>query len=157
MKLLTFIVYLSVILCSQGQNLLEERIRKLSSDKKGVFLNKGIFHNGMRSLESSINSIRYHYNKKDNYERLVIDFKNNKIPRIYGNISLRSKKVHISLFKTSLPESFYSSGSSKFVKSIDFFPIDDNILSAEINLKEEIDLEIFYLEEPGRLVLDMRK
>ena len=157
MKLLTFIICISLVLCSQGQNLLEERIRKLSSDKQGIFLNKGIFHNGMRSLESSINSIRYRYNEKDDYERLVIDFKDNKIPRIYGNISSHNKKIYISLFKTSLPGSFYSSGNSKFVKSIDFFPIDDNILSAEINLKEEIGLEIFYLEEPSRLVLDMRK
>ncbi len=157
MKLLTFIICIFFISGSRGQNLLEERIRKLSSDKRGIFLNKGIFHNGMRDLKSSISSIRYHYNQRDNYERLVIDFKENKIPRVYGNISLHNKKIHISLFQTSLPESFYSSGKSKFVKSIDFFPIDESILSAEINLKEEIGLEIFYLEEPGRLVLDMRK
>ncbi len=157
MRFLVLIFCISSIFELAAQNLFNERIRKLLPDKKGVFLKRGIFHNGKNKLESSISAIRYHYDEKNSYERLVIDCVGDKVPKVYGSISLDEKKVYVDFFKTSLPESFYFSGKSKFVKSVNFFSINNEMLSTEIDFKEEMSLEIFYLENPGRLVIDIKK
>ena len=45
---------------------------------------------------------------------------------------------------------------SKFVKSIDFISVDDKNLTMELSLKGKASFDIFYLENPGRLVIDIR-
>ena len=58
----------------QAQDLLKERIRKLSGNKTSVYIDKGIFHNGASKQEATMKSIRQSFNPKLGYERIVIDF-----------------------------------------------------------------------------------
>ncbi len=156
MKLPITLFCIFLIFVAQAQSLLDETIRRISSRKKSVFLEKGVFHNGGPKLKTSLKAIRHRYNRKNGYERLVMDFVGSKIPRVYGYISSKEKKLYIDLFDTSLPKSFDSFGDSKFVESINFFPIHEGTLSIEVNFKKKVSLDIFYLKNPGRFVLDIK-
>ncbi len=142
---------------AMAQNLMNERIRKIEGRKKSVFLKKGIFHNGEVKNASKLKLIRQHYASSDGYERVVFDFETDQVPRIYGHIDGEAKKIYIDLFDTKLNSAVqHSFGQSKYIRSIDFFPITKSSLSVEINFKEKISADIFYLDSPGRFVVDVR-
>ena len=139
-----------------AQDLLKERIRKLSSNKTSVYIEKGIFHNGGVKQESVLKSIRQSYNPKQGFERIVIDFSTNQIPKVYGHISALDKKLYIDFFDTTLVKELQSIGNTRFVEKVNFFPIESNHLSMEMNLKAKVNADIFFLENPGRLVIDFK-
>jgi hypothetical protein len=151
-----FLVFMSTFVSSQ--DLLEERVRKISSKKKSVFLDKGIFHNGRPNVKkSSLRAIRHSYSKTKGYERVVLDFTSSKVPRIYGYISGKDKRLYVDVFGTSISKNISSFGSSHYVKRINFFPISNDSLSLELNFKDKVSMDIFYLENPGRIVVDIKK
>lgn len=154
-----FFLVLSLIFfstSSYSQNLLEERIRRLPGRKRSIYLESGIFHNGGLKQRSELKAIRHHYSKKNGYERVVFDFETKKIPRVYGYISSSDQKLYLDLFDTKLKPTFDSFGKNKFVKSVNFFPIQNDSLSVELVFKKNVSLDVFYLESPGRLVVDIR-
>ena len=139
-----------------SQNLMNSRIRKLLPTKKSIYLKEGIFHNGNVLSKSELLAIRHSYSPNKGYERLVFDFKTKKIPKLYGNINTKDSKLHIDFFKTKLSNNIDSFGSSEFVKTIGFFTITDDILSLELSLKKDAVIDVFYLNSPGRLVVDIK-
>ncbi len=141
---------------ASAQNLVEERIRRISDRKKSVFLNRGIFHNGGPSIPSSLKAVRHSYNQKLGYERLVMDFETAKVPRIYGHIATGDKKLYLDLFDTQIKGTIGSFGNSKYVETINFFPISQDTLSVEIHFKQSVSVDIFYLDSPGRFVIDVK-
>lgn len=158
MKYLALIFLLLFSMNSFSQSLLGDgRIRKITPRKKSIYLDKGIFHNGTVKNSSSINSIRHHFSKKRNYERIVFDFSTQKNPRIYGHISGNESKLYIDFFDTKVKNSIDSFGDSIYVKDINFYPMIDDVLSVEIVFKENVKVDIFYLESPARLVIDIKK
>ncbi len=152
------IIFLTTVfsLSALGQNLLDERIRRISSRKRSIYLESGIFHNGGPKIDSKLKAIRHNFSSKRGYERLVFDFKTNKLPRIYGYIDGKSKKLYLDLFTTDLPDALNSFGDSRFVKSVNFFPIQNDTLSVEVLFKKNVTLDVFFLETPGRLVVDIK-
>lgn len=156
-KLLSIIILFSLSTSvAWSQNLLEERIRRISDRKRSVYLDSGIFHNGGPKRSSKLKAIRHNFSSKRGYERLVFDFKTEQLPRIYGFISSPEKKLYLDLFTTDLPDALSSFGDSKYVKSINFFPIQKDTLSVEVLFKKNITLDVFYLSNPGRLVVDIK-
>jgi hypothetical protein len=139
-----------------AQDLLKERIRKLSSNKTSIYIEKGIFHNGGVKQEATLKTIRQSFNPKLGYERVVIDFNSSQVPKIYGHISAVDKKLYIDLFETTLDKDFKTTGAKHFVDKINVFPIESNYLSLEMNLKGKVNADIFYLDNPGRLVIDLK-
>ena len=139
-----------------AQDLFKERIRKLSSNKTSVYIEKGIFHNGGVKLVSTLKSLRQSYNPKQGFERIVIDFSTDKIPKIYGNISSDEKKIYLDIFETTLDKSFKTVANTRYVEKINFFPIESNHLSIDLKLKNKVIADIFFLESPGRLVIDLK-
>lgn len=139
-----------------GQNLLDERIRRIAPRKRSIFLEKGIFHNGGPKRSSSLKAIRHNFSKSAGYERLVFDFGTKEIPRVYGYIAGNEKRLYLDLFDTNLVGKLGSFGNSKFVESINFFPIQSDTLSVEVIFKKEITIDIFYLLSPGRFVVDVK-
>lgn len=140
-----------------SQDLLGERIRKVEGRKRSIFLDRGIFHNGKTSGKSSIKAVRHFYSGKKGFERIVIDFETNSVPRIYGHIASHEKKIYMDIFHTELSDKLKSFGVSNFVRDLDFFPISEDSLSLEISLKEKFSADVFYLENPGRFVIDIKK
>lgn len=141
---------------SFSQNLLDERIRRVSSRKRSIYLESGIFHNGGPKRNSKLKAIRHSFSGKRGYERLVFDFTTAELPRIYGYISGNNKKLYLDLFTTDLPDALSSFGNSRYVKSVNFFPIQDDTLSVEVLFKKNVTLDVFYLKNPGRLVVDIK-
>ena len=159
MKFSLFFLILSVVVFAQNlsaQDLTKERIRKLSSNKTSIYVENGIFHNGGVKQEAVLKSIRQSYNGKLGFERIVLDFSTNQIPKVYGHISSLEKKLYIDFFDTTLDKVFQTIGSKHFVEKINFFPIESNYLSVEMKLKAKVNADIFYLENPGRLVIDLK-
>lgn len=153
--LLTFILMISSFSVF-SQDLLKERIRKLSNNKTSIYIEKGVFHNGGVKIASSLNSLRQSYNDKQGFERIVIDFSTNQVPKVYGYVSSEEKKLYIDVFETSLSKNLKTISSTRFIEKINFFPIESNQVSIELKLKDKVMADIFVLENPGRLVIDLK-
>ncbi|MBT3584780.1 MAG: hypothetical protein HN509_07725 [Halobacteriovoraceae bacterium] len=157
MKLLGLILAVfCLIQNAYSQDLLEERIRRISPRKKSIFLSRGIFHNGGPKVKSILGAVRHSYSKRQGFERVVFDFKTKKIPRVYGHIAGKGRKLYLDLFDTRMKSSIASFGNSKYVDAINFYPISDDSLSVELNFKEGVNVDMFYLENPGRFVIDIK-
>lgn len=158
MRRLFIALFLSVISCTLfATDLQTERITKIESRKRSLYVASGIFHNGAQKVDSKLMSIRHSFNKKDGVERVVFDFVSPKIPRIYATVSGKEKKIYLDLFDTELDKGIKSLGTSHYVETVNFFPLDNDTLSLEVLVKGNANAEIFFLENPGRLVIDLKK
>lgn len=140
-----------------AQNLLTERIWKISERKRSIFFDQGVFHSDLESAPKVLKGIRNSYKRDEGYERIVFDFSTNQPPKVYGHISKTDKKVRLDFFNTSLEKSIDTVSNVKYIKNIDFFSIDKNSLSVELSFKDTVSFDIFYLENPARLVIDAKK
>lgn len=162
MKLITPLfstLMISILLSSTSlysQDLMSERIRKIDERKRSVYVDQGIFHNGSGGVSSTVKAIRHGLSENRDYERVVFDFTTKEVPRIYAHLSNSDQKLYLDLFRTNLSESVESFGDSRLVKGINFLPIDTGDVSVELVFKENVNIEIFYLKNPGRLVVDIK-
>ena len=140
-----------------GQNLLTERIWKISSRKRSIFFDQGVFHSDLRPDSKTLLDIRNSYQPAKGYERIVFDFSGPQPPKVYGHISKEDNKVRLDFFNTDLEKSIGSVSNVKYVKNIDFFNIDKENLSVEMSFRDGVSFDIFYLENPGRIVIDAKK
>lgn len=140
-----------------AQNLLKERIWKISSKKRSIFFDKGVFHSEGSDKEQKLLGIRNSYIPSRKYERIVFDFSTSVPPRTYGHISNDKNKVFLDLFNTRLEKEVSSLKNIKYIKNVDFFNLDKNKLSVELSFIDGVSYDIFYLENPGRLVIDVKK
>lgn len=138
-----------------AQNLFEERIWKVSDRKRSVFFNKGVFHSTVNSTSQILKNVRNSYVQDRGYERVVFDFDSNTVPKVYGYID--EKKVYIDFFNTVLEKELSKVRNVKYVKNINFYNIDTDSLSVEIEFNSDVSVDIFYLESPGRFVIDIKK
>lgn len=156
MKFWHLLVCLFISVPVFAQNLMEERIWKVSPRKKSIFLDSGVFHFNSNINNASIASVRSSAVNGRGYERIVIDFNTNSIPKIYGHISPADKKISVDFFGTTVSTAQPQLKNSKFVKSIDFISVDGKNITMELALKSKASFDVFYLENPGRLVIDVR-
>lgn len=141
-----FIITLCLSSASFGQDLFKERIRKLSSNKTSIYVERGIFHNGGVKGQSSLKSLRQSFNPKQGFERIVMDFSTSQVPKIYGHISSDEKKLYLDIFDTTLAKDFKAVSNTRFVDKINFFPIESNHLSLDFRLKGKVSADIL----PGK-------
>ena len=153
------LIFTTLLFCQSAfaQNLLQERIRRIPSRKRSIYLDTGIFHNGAPKKGSQLKAVRHNFSKRNGYERVVMDFETKELPRVYGYISREENKLYLDLFETGIPKSLSSFGDSKYVKELLFFPIQKDTLSVEVIFKTDVTLDVFYLTNPGRLVIDIKK
>ena len=159
MRLISLFIFIS-FLCSPAvyaQNLLKERIWKISSRKRSIFFDKGIFHSGANSKMQNLSAVRSSYVPARGYERVVFDFTGKLPPRIYGHISKTDKKIYIDFFNTELSNQLNNLKNTKYLTNVEFFNIEKDHVSAELVFKSAVSFDIFYLENPARLVIDIKK
>tara|TARA_Y100001936_G_C16091801_1_gene686946 strand:+ start:2632 stop:3102 length:471 start_codon:yes stop_codon:yes gene_type:complete len=156
MKYLILVV-LALSSFASAQNLLTERIWKISSRKRSIFFDQGVFHSDLKPSPSTLTSIRNSYKPSKGYERIVFDFNSTTPPKVYGHISQKDKKIRLDFFNTELQKSMESVSNVKYLKDISFFNIDKENLSVEISFKADVSFDIFYLENHGRIVIDAKK
>ncbi len=140
-----------------AQDLLQERIWKISSRKRSIFFDKGVFHSDANPIRQKLKGIRNSYVPSRGYERIVFDFSGNKPPKVYGKIENSERKVYLDFFNTYLEKPIHKLKNVKILKSIDFFKVEENDLSLELSFNSKSSFDIFYLENPGRLVIDVKK
>jgi hypothetical protein len=155
LPILCFLILISN-LCF-GQNLNQEKTKKMEGRKTGVYVQEGIFYKGGSSIKSAIQTIRRSGDSAKNQERIVIDFSTSNTPQIYSYLSDSEKILYIDFFNTEIKDKKPELINSTFVESVIFYPWKDNSLSMEIKLKEKVFCDLFYLETPGRMVIDFRK
>lgn len=139
-----------------AQNLMEERIWKVSARKKSIFLDSGVFHHNSNIKNAGITGVRTSGTAKQGYERIVIDFDSSTIPKIYGHISSQNKKISVDFFDAKVVTAQPQIKSSINVKTIDFINVDGRSITMDLSMKGKASYDIFYLENPGRLVIDIR-
>jgi hypothetical protein len=149
-------VLIAVTFGAFAQNLTEERIWKISSRKRSIFLDSGVFHYKSNTTGASISGVRNSVAAGRDYERLVIDLNSSGVPRLYGHISSADNKLRVDFFDTTVSGVPTQLKNSKYVKGVDFLAIDPKNVTMEIALKGKSSFDIFYLENPGRLVIDIR-
>lgn len=157
---LSFVLLCTLLMGSTtsfAQNLLKERIWKISSRKRSIYFDKGIFHSGANSQMQQLKTIRNSYVPARGYERVVFDFSGNLPPRIYGHIAKDEKKVYIDFFNTELSKQLSNLRNTKFLKDVQFFNIEEDHVSVELIFKSNVSFDVFYLENPARLVIDIKK
>ncbi len=142
---------------SYAQDLLQERIWKISSRKRSIFFDKGVFHSDANPIVQKLTGIRNSYIPARGYERVVFDFSGTKPPRAYGKMSSTDMKIYVDFFNTTLGTNVSQLKYNKFVKNIDFFAVDKDNLTVELKFFKKVSYDIFYLENPGRLVIDIKK
>lgn len=141
---------------SFAQNLMEERIWKIAARKKSIFLDSGVFHLSTGAQNSAITAVRSSAVAGRGYERVVVDFNSPNIPKVYGHISAKNQKLSVDFFDATISTNQPQLKNSKFVKSIDFVSVDGKTITMEMSMKGKASYDIFYLENPGRLVIDIR-
>lgn len=156
MKLSLLFLSLFIVSPILAQNLMEERIWKVAPRKKSIFLDSGVFHLNSDLVRSSISGVRNSAVNGRGYERVVIDFTTPTVPKVYGHISESNKKLTIDFFNTEIQAAKPQLKNSKFVKSIDFINVDGKSITMDMVLKKKASFDVFYLENPGRLVIDIR-
>ncbi len=149
--LLSILTVTSVI----AQSLMEERIWKVAPRKKSIFLDSGVFHVNSDLKASSIVGMRNSVVPGRGYERVVVDFNTPRVPKIYGHITA-NKKLSVDFFETTMSTARPQVKNSQFVQAIDFITVDGKTITMEIALKGKSSFDVFYLENPGRLVIDIR-
>lgn len=155
MKLSLCLLFLLAVTPVLGQNLMEERIWKVAPRKKSIFLDSGVFHMNSSLKSSSITGVRNSAVNGRGYERVVIDFSTPTVPKLYGHITA-NQKISIDFFDTAISTTQPKLKNSNFVKAIDFVTVDGKTMTMEVALKGKSSFDIFYLENPGRLVIDIR-
>lgn len=139
-----------------AQNLMEERIWKVSPRKKSIFLDSGVFHHNSALKGAGITAVRSSATPGQGYERVVVDFNTASVPKVYGHISAKEQKITVDFFDTSIVTSQPQLKTSKNVKTIDFINVDGKSITMDLSMKGKASFDIFYLENPGRLVIDIR-
>ncbi len=139
-----------------AQDLFKERIRKIDSRKKSIYHEHGIFSLGNSNVQTQLKGIRHSYTQRLGYERIVFDFVTETPPKIYSYMSKDDSKLYLDFFGTKLGQNVGSFGESKFIKMIDVFPVQGDQLSLELGIKATGGVELFYLSNPGRLVIDIK-
>lgn len=155
--LITLLCLFAFSFNSFSQDLTKVGIRKINLSKKAIYINSGIFHNGANKVVSNIKAMRHSFAAKEGYERIVFDFGTAQIPRIYGHFNGKEKKLYVDFFDTTLDSAVKSFGKTRFVEEIKFFPVSEESLSLELVFKDVVSIDLFYLENPGRLVVDVKK
>lgn len=158
-KKIVFIVFLQFIIsASFAQNILTEKKIHMPSEKTGRFYSQGIFHNGKVDLSSKLKAIRHAYNHRTGVERIVFDFTTQKVPRIYSYASGK-KTLNIDFLETALNKGIGDLNEMNHVLNFDFYVLNGNA-SLQINFKENVAFDIFYLEKgesSARLVIDTKR
>lgn len=157
MKQLVFILFIFISFSALAQNLLEEKIWKIGARKRSVYQDKGVFHTGSEGTPGVLQTVRHSMNKGLGAERIVFDFNGQQVPRIYGHLAKSQDKIYLDFFGTTMAPNLVSDSSGEYLKAVEFYPISKDILSLELSFKGKITADIFYLESPARLVIDVKK
>lgn len=154
-----FLIIFSVFICatsSMAQSINGERILKLDGNKKSVYVDRGVLYLQSQTYSATILNIRSFFSQDQGFERIVFDFADKKLPTVYGFINSKKNKVYLDFFNTTMANENKEIKASKFIKGMEVFKLDKEKVTVELTFNAENSYEIFYLENPARLVIDIK-
>lgn len=157
MRLFSIFLIIFLAKVNAADDLLEQKITELVGRKTSVYSDSGVFFHKSPVKISKLEKIRSSFGAKRGYERIVLDFSSPKLPGVYGYIGTSKNKIYLDLLNTSPAEGLASAVAGKYLSSVDILALDKTNTSLEINLKEGLTFDVFYLESPARLVIDVKK
>ncbi|MCB9094585.1 MAG: hypothetical protein H6621_05900 [Halobacteriovoraceae bacterium] len=158
MRLFSIVVFLLVSSLSALANNkpFDERIMTLQGRKSSIYTDRGIFYYKSSLTGAQIKSVRSFFSPKKGFERIVIDFTTPLISSIYGYISTNKKKLYLDILDTKVSH-ISKSISGKYLSSLNVYELDASNVNLEFNFKNTYSFDIFYLESPGRIVIDVKR
>lgn len=145
-----------------------EAIRKLlpaAGNKNSIYLEEATFHNNNRGSSLYIlKNVRWA--KQKDFERIVFDIESSpeekRLPYFQINIEPISRRITVEIKDIKKLEPSVRSkkkwDKSSLIKSFYVFPqMEGNLVSINIKLNKATLLESFYLLNPKRIVLDLKK
>lgn len=141
---------------SMAQSINGERILKLEGNKKSIYVDRGVLYFQSQTYSATILNIRSFFSQDQGFERVVFDFADQKPPTIYGFIDSKKNKVYLDFFNTTMANENKEIKASKFIKGMEVFKLDKEKVTIELTFNGENSYEIFYLENPARLVIDIK-
>ncbi len=152
-----------------AQNLLQESTWQLTGEKKNFYSNQGVFFYDLKKVQSitapkasqkdvsTLIAIRSRFDKGKKTLRLVLDFSSPQMNPLYGHISAEKKKLFIDFFQTIPAEAINKSIKTTFLESINILQIEKNSTTVEMQFSDKYLFEVFTLNNPARLVIDIKK
>lgn len=142
----------------EASDLLKEKITSIPARKRGHFFDQAILHTkGQAKGESKIIRVRSHYHQKKREERLVFEFQETMVPEIYSRVNSSERRLNIDFFKTTRSKEIQDHLKNvKYLDKLRFYDLNDGVLSVEMLFDKSLSFDIFYLTNPGRLVIDIK-
>ena len=104
--------------------------------------------------KSSLKKIRAFYKKEKGYERVVLDFSTEKLPKTMVYLSKDEKRLMVTMLKTA-SKNVEKPIKTQMFSTYNVFGIDDSA-TVEMTFRRPKEIDVFYLEKPARLVIDAR-
>lgn len=158
-QLLSLILFLILSQNAFSQNVLKENTWVLNGSKKNIYFEQGIFRlSGTNSNAPVVlQNIRSHYNKNTKQERIVIDLTGNSLINLYGSVLPTKKKITLDLMQVAKSDNLPAATKGKYLQSVDIYIIEPKLMSLELNFDAVYSFEIFYLLNPMRVVIDVKR
>ena len=128
----------------------------MSGRKLDKYFNQGFVKNKSEAVvkESELKKIRAFYKKEKGYERVVLDFSTDKLPKTMVYLSSDEKRLMVTMLGTSRDRPTIPKKTEMF-STYNVFKIDDST-TVEMTFRRPKEIDVFYLESPARLVIDAR-
>ena len=149
-------IMMTLLLPITGFSLTGMKVKPVPPTKKNIFALEGIFQGGDLKTKSVLKKLRFSAKKRSS-ERVVFDFGSKGLPETYIYLSSKEGKINLDFGRTKLQSPIKPFFSSDVIKEVNFFPLAEQTLAAEIFIKKNVPVEVFYLKNPTRLVIDFKK
>jgi hypothetical protein len=159
-KLFNYFILIFFSTLASSQNVLKENSWIISGAKKNVYFEQGIFRfsgDPAAQVPAVLQNLRTHFNKNTKQERIVIDLTGTSMVGLYGSILPGKKKITLDLMQVSKGDSLPVATKGKYLQSIDIYIIEPKLLTLELNFDAVYSFEIFYLLNPLRVVIDVKR
>lgn len=143
------------LFAANATGLSDQRIFKIQGSKKSTYLSSGVFHHDSAVNQVTLDNMRSSFTAGQGYERIVLDLNTSSIPKLYGQINQEKSKIYLDLYDTIAGPGI-KNVKGKFLSSVDVFSIEKDRVSLELVFNGNYNYEVFYLENPGRVVIDVK-
>lgn len=105
--------------------------------------------------KTKLEKIRAFYKEKEGYERVVLDFSTDKLPKTMVYLSSNEKRLMITMIGAQKNTEIEKPIKTEMFSTYKVFHV-DNSTTVELTFRRPKEIDVFYLEKPARLVIDAR-
>lgn len=135
----------------------EEKYWIMPGRKLENYFNSGFIKNRADIVtdKTKLEKIRAFYKKETGYERVVLDFSTEKLPKTMVYLSANEKRLMITMIGAQKNNSVEKPVKTEMFSTYNVYHV-DNSTTVELTFRRPKEIDVFYLEKPARLVIDAR-